>query len=358
MNQAEHLYGILHERNINEVQFGCDKRFSTWYGSNVYFDADNKMIKATNSKQANFKKYMYSKKRAKGNDGKQIDIGQDDANVKPESKINDNDNENIEINDKENTSNNNDGNQNDPYWLDVIYICEYCFKYCDNAESLIDHTKVCTFKEKVPGRLKYLGPKYQIRRVKGQKHTLFCQCLCLFTKLFLDDKSMYFRIANYEFYIIYENGSTKPMGFFSKDIVSYNKNNLACILVFPPYQKRKLGTILIELSYKISKFEGLKSSPEVPLSPFGLITYMNFWSNRICWELLEGELADLGSVTIEDISTVTGFKPYDIVQTLQYLDCIDAAGNIQLSRMIEKVSSKHGKVSNSIIQDEHLLLGD
>lgn len=36
--QKEMLYGILNERNIRQIQFGLNKKFSTWYGSAVYFE--------------------------------------------------------------------------------------------------------------------------------------------------------------------------------------------------------------------------------------------------------------------------------------------------------------------------------
>ena len=220
--QKEMLYGILNERNIKQIQFGLSKRFPTWYGSAVYFDPETKRLGCSESKC-------------------QLSSASSER-----------------------------------YWLDTLFVCEYCFKYTDDRTRFEAHVAFCPFQYRSPGKIKYKSPEYTIRRVKGSKHQLFCQCLCLFTKLYLDNKSMYFKVDHYEFYIVYETGSEKPMGFFSKDLVSYQQNNLACILIFPPYQRRGLGLLLIEFSYKLSQSEGVISGPEVPLSPFGLIGYLKY----------------------------------------------------------------------------------
>lgn len=308
------LYGILNERNIREVQFGVDKRFPTWYGSNVYFDPESRVL------------------------GHLEKNGLNKLDLLNESNV-------IENHKKEETQ----------FWLDTLYVCEFCFKYTDNEEDLSNHAKHCKFREHSPGKIKYKSPKYTIKRVKGSKHPLYCQCLCLFTKLFLDNKSMYFKVNHYEFYIVFETSSTKPMGFFSKDTVSYHQNNLACILVFPPYQRRQLGTFLLDFSYKISKSEGLISGPEFPLSPFGLIGYVKYWSLKICWEFSEGELANLEKVTLQDISSVTGFRINDIITALKYLECLGDSNEIYLS-LLRKKLDKHS--CQAFVEDEYLLLDD
>jgi hypothetical protein len=44
-------------------------------------------------------------------------------------------------------------------------------------------------------------------------------------------------------------------GYFSKEKDSINQNNLACILVLPPYQRKGYGKFLISFSYELSKIE-------------------------------------------------------------------------------------------------------
>jgi len=52
------------------------------------------------------------------------------------------------------------------------------------------------------------------------------------------------------------------LGFFSKEKISWDDYNLACILVFPPFQKKGLGKLLIAFSYELSRLAGKMGSPE------------------------------------------------------------------------------------------------
>lgn len=308
-NDTNDTYGILDECNIKQVQFGIEKRFKTWYGSTVYFRSNKKTIGC--------------KKKSRGIQEKS-------------SKI-------VEVNEQ--------------YWLDTLYICEYCFKYYDTAKELIHHEVKCVYKTRLPGRIKYKSPDYTIRRVRGKKHELFCQCLCLFTKLFLDNKSVYFRILSYEFYIVYETKGNIPMGFFSKDLFSYNRDNLACILVFPPYQKKRLGTMLIDFSYRLSKNEGILAGPELPLSPFGLVCYLKFWSFSIIWYLTKGELSGCDQVSLTQIAEVTGIRINEVIMTLKYLDCITEDNEILMQVLSEKARDYRIE-QGFMIKEQYLLVND
>jgi len=52
------------------------------------------------------------------------------------------------------------------------------------------------------------------------------------------------------------------VGFFSKEKLSWDNNNLACILVFPPWQKRGFGQVLMGVSYELGRREGRLGGPE------------------------------------------------------------------------------------------------
>lgn len=52
------------------------------------------------------------------------------------------------------------------------------------------------------------------------------------------------------------------VGYFSKEKLSWDNNNLACILVFPPFQNRGCGKKLMAASYFLSKHEGTPGGPE------------------------------------------------------------------------------------------------
>lgn len=137
---------------------------------------------------------------------------------------------------------------------------------------------------------------------------LYAQNLSLFAKLFLDTKSVFYDVTTFLYYLLVANdpvpaitttslsdpeptsapshiidqlqaaaageapdergGSIEGnsggqvVGFFSKEKMSWDNNNLACILVFPPWQKQGLGQILMGASYEMSKREGRLGGPE------------------------------------------------------------------------------------------------
>ncbi|KAI8454900.1 acyl-CoA N-acyltransferase, partial [Phakopsora pachyrhizi] len=155
----------------------------------------------------------------------------------------------------------------------------------------------------------------------------YCQCLCLFGKLFIDHKYIFFDVEGFDFYLITESEQDQQqqqqqqqqqhqqlnnnnrndrrkskkkktfehvLGFFSKEKFSFDGYNLACIVTFPPYQKRGFGTLLIEFSYELDRFEHqnnrklyqkegidvqLFGTPERPLSELGAKGYQNYWTS-------------------------------------------------------------------------------
>ena len=58
------------------------------------------------------------------------------------------------------------------------------------------------------------------------------------------------------------NPSMTVVGFFSKEKLSWDSNNLACIVVFPPWQRSGYGQMLMAASYVIGKREGRLGGPE------------------------------------------------------------------------------------------------
>lgn len=166
-------------------------------------------------------------------------------------------------------------------------------------------------------------PGYALYEIDGDEHKLFCQNLSLFAKLWVESKSVGFDVGGFMFYVLVrlttpkrpdyhklvkakereahhggvisrtkkeeqseagnsdvgledmcldpedDNGESEELddpnrivGFFSKEKNSWDDNNLACILVFPPWQSKGIGQLLIQASYYLGRKEGRFGGPE------------------------------------------------------------------------------------------------
>jgi hypothetical protein len=126
--------------------------------------------------------------------------------------------------------------------------------------------------------------------------------------------------------------------------MSWDNNNLACILVFPPWQRKGLGSLLMGVSYEISRREGLLGGPEKPISDLGKRGYKRFWAGEIArWLLSLGPSSSSSSfsegqsqgseegkgetvVDIETCSQATWIAPEDCLLVLREMGVAEDAG--------------------------------
>lgn len=203
--------------------------------------------------------------------------------------------------------------------LDRMFICEKCLKYIKDEDAYRWHYHACDYTGP-PGKLVYLKDGLAVFEIDGEGVAkLYCQNLCLLAKLFLDHKTLYYDVAPFWFYVVCEVDAdgVHPVGYFSKEKVSADDYNLACIMILPPYQKRGYGRFLIQLSFEITRREGKTGSPEKPLSDLGRLSYFSFWSYELLTRLKNNNSRSIPSIA--DLSKESGFKKDDIIETLSEL---------------------------------------
>ena len=238
---------------------------------------------------------------------------------------------------------------------------------------------------------------YAVWEIDGEKEKLYCQNLSLFGKLFLEQKSVFFDTGGFLYYVLthtpqetppkphrgrpprkraaaHSDGDlrlkTRVVGFFSKENLSWDSNNLACILVFPPFQHRQLGKLLMSVSYKLSGWEwegGVIGGPEKPLSTMGRRSYLRFWAERVARFLL-GQSADADGrrvfdgqrkrkvqlkteeMTVKEISERTGMLPEDVMAALGEMNVCELAPPQRKQKKLAE-GDKAGKAGKDDVVD-------
>lgn len=226
--------------------------------------------------------------------------------------------------------------------IDKLFICEKCLKYMRGGGTYAQHYHECRYTGP-PGKLIYMKDELAVFELDGEKAKLYCQNLCLLSKLFLDHKTLYFDVSGFLFYIVCEIDAegTHPVGYFSKEKESLEGYNLACIMILPPHQKKGYGRFLIQLSYEITKREKKTGSPEKPLSDLGRLSYRSFWTYELLHKLRR--FGAHNAPTIADLCGLTGFAREDILETLNRLSLLKSWRGQMVLNLSAKVIDEHLK---------------
>ncbi|CAJ0931410.1 unnamed protein product, partial [Mesorhabditis belari] len=242
-----------------------------------------------------------------------------------------------------------------------LFVCDRCFYYCNGERRMRAHLHICKLMAP-PGRKIYAEGNITIFEVNADTEDpvvkTYTQCLCLFSKLFMDNKTIYFDLREYSFYVLCQSdssGNLRPAGYFSKQKME-PQHNLSCLVVFPAYFRHGYGLLLIQLSYELSRREGLIAGPEKPLSELGLASYRRYWSWMVI-DLLRS-MTDRQTIGIDEICVRLGIIDEDVRDTVFDLDLIDPKRDDAIStistRQLDDLSEKKAKKPSLLLNPKLL----
>lgn len=200
---------------------------------------------------------------------------------------------------------------------ETVYLCSFCLFYLQSKKKLEKHN--CNLKHP-PGNEIYRENELSFFEIDGHIQKNYCRNLSLLSKLFLDHKTLFYDVDLFMFYVLcrYEHDGFHIVGYFSKEKVTSQGYNLACVLVMPYEQRKGYGKILIDFSYLLSKKENVIASPEKPLSDLGYIGYLSYWKEA----LEEAMNVDEQGISVEELSAKTAILPEDILTTFNHFRMI------------------------------------
>ncbi|KAJ1924522.1 K(lysine) acetyltransferase [Tieghemiomyces parasiticus] len=187
----------------------------------------------------------------------------------------------------------------------VTYVCWRCFKYFKESAAHDEHLVHCAV-GRPPGAEIYREGRLRIYEIDGRQSKRYCQNLCLFGKLFLDNKTVFYDIDRFSFYVlarvdIFEAVTTHHVtGFFSKG--------------------HGYGRLLIELSYHLTRLDRKVGTPERPLSAQARTTFERCWQ-RLVLTALRASIQ--GYVALTDLAQTTGMVEEDVLVALDDLGLME-----------------------------------
>ena len=244
------------------------------------------------------------------------------------------------------------------------WYCPTCLQWFQSESTLREHTTKC------PGspfdNTVYDDTKYgvSVHKLSHRDSPHFIDNLCEIAVHSMDSKRKDARIENYDFYVCCidthrirkilceddsrqtehpRNSSKSVVGFYSCDRTNF-EHNLSVIVILAPFQRLGVGSLLVALSYNISKekigserplrflsdVDVLYPGPEYPLSDIGKKLYHSFWEYNVCNALITLAGAVQSEFKIAQICAATSIDYFVVLSSLR--------------RLAEKFGSDHAKI--------------
>lgn len=130
-----------------------------------------------------------------------------------------------------------------------LHICPCCLRQFALQETYEYHYWTCEA-TKPPGHLLYLEDPlaiFEVDPLKGAEEKMYCQRLSQLGKCFIKQKTLVNYVNDFKFYVLCEKTVVEGregyegfevVGYFSKERVSEDGYNLACIVVLPPFMSK------------------------------------------------------------------------------------------------------------------------
>lgn len=235
---------------------------------------------------------------------------------------------------------------------DLVYICEFCLFYFPSEEIFNKHKQKCDIRHP-PGKEIYRNNGISFFEIDGYTEPKFCRNLALLSKLFLDHKSLYYDIDVFLFYVLcrVDEFGFSIVGYFSKEKISEQGYNLACILTLPFEQRKWYGRILIDFSYMLSKKDNFISGPEKPLSDLGLLSYRTYWLETIVNYLMQNK-----KPSVDEISKNLYISVEDVVSTIYFYGILKLYKGKFVYCINEEQKQKAKKYNDKKLKEEFLKL--
>lgn len=207
---------------------------------------------------------------------------------------------------------------------DTLHVCDACLHTFGTVEHLQEHVQSCCNAYYIPGNEIYrcVTRSLTIFEIDGRKPQggPYARRLAALARLFLTDKATVDDVHFFLFYVLYaiDDYGYHFVGYFSKEwkAVPACFNTLSCLVVFPPYQGKGYGSLLVAVSYELARREGVVGTPERPLSRTGKLMFRKCWMKEVLRAILSLEKRAV-PVTLDNICTISAMIVEDVLVALQ-----------------------------------------